>query len=456
MTSGLKLSTAAIALLTVVGLGTAPASAADLGGDCCADLEERIAELEATTARKGNRKVSLEISGHVNETLIFWDDGFEQNSGVYTNDNSRSRFRFKGSAAIADGVKAGYLLEIGVRSANSKRFTQDDPNPAADAGLDVRHSAWFVESKSLGTVWLGRTGPAAEGITEINLANTKDVAKLADMEDSALGLFVRTPTGGTTNLQFRRAIRDVGDQPGETERGQIVKYVSPAFEGFSASAAWGADDYWDIGLNYKGEFAGFQLVAGIAYGEETSQNAPTDTDDYQISNCRMVDDNDNFECQQVGGSASIMHEDTGLYTTLSAGWSNSDAPEFNNGGASDYGGLADRESTFYAIEAGIQQKFFPLGKTTIFGQYYNLDGGSTDRAVSVDGVATGGRVLGSELEVYGGGIVQEISAASMLLYVYYRHVEADFTLANPTSGAAVASPGFEDLDLVVAGGMIRF
>jgi hypothetical protein len=37
------------------------AQAADLGGDCCADLEERVAELEATTARKGNRKVKLEI-----------------------------------------------------------------------------------------------------------------------------------------------------------------------------------------------------------------------------------------------------------------------------------------------------------------------------------------------------------------------------------------------------------
>ena len=34
-----------------------PAKAADLGGDCCADLEERVAELEATTARKGNKKV---------------------------------------------------------------------------------------------------------------------------------------------------------------------------------------------------------------------------------------------------------------------------------------------------------------------------------------------------------------------------------------------------------------
>ncbi len=30
-------------------------------GNCCADLEERVAELEATTARKGNRKVSLTL-----------------------------------------------------------------------------------------------------------------------------------------------------------------------------------------------------------------------------------------------------------------------------------------------------------------------------------------------------------------------------------------------------------
>ncbi|HRX83244.1 MAG TPA: hypothetical protein P5307_29465, partial [Pirellulaceae bacterium] len=51
------------------------ANAADLGGDCCADLEERVAELEATTARKGNRKVSLTISGWVAEQVMWWDDG---------------------------------------------------------------------------------------------------------------------------------------------------------------------------------------------------------------------------------------------------------------------------------------------------------------------------------------------------------------------------------------------
>jgi hypothetical protein len=47
-----------------------PAQAADLGGDCCADLEERIADLEATTARKGNGKVKLTVYGKVNEGVI--------------------------------------------------------------------------------------------------------------------------------------------------------------------------------------------------------------------------------------------------------------------------------------------------------------------------------------------------------------------------------------------------
>lgn len=65
------------------------AKAADLGGDCCADLEERVAELEATTARKGNRRVSLIVSGQVNRAVMFWDDGLD--AGIYSVDNAVSR-----------------------------------------------------------------------------------------------------------------------------------------------------------------------------------------------------------------------------------------------------------------------------------------------------------------------------------------------------------------------------
>ena len=77
-----SLSALAAAGLLAGGLSVTSASAADLGGNCCADLEERIAELEATTARKGNRKVSLTVSGWVAEQVMFWDDDFESNTYV--------------------------------------------------------------------------------------------------------------------------------------------------------------------------------------------------------------------------------------------------------------------------------------------------------------------------------------------------------------------------------------
>ena len=56
-----SLSALIAASLLSSGQAITSASAADLGvgGSCCADLEERAAVLEATTVRKGNRKVSL-------------------------------------------------------------------------------------------------------------------------------------------------------------------------------------------------------------------------------------------------------------------------------------------------------------------------------------------------------------------------------------------------------------
>ena len=121
--------------------------AADLGGNCCADLEERVAELEATTARKGNRKVKLTVSGHVNEALLFWDDGTESNVYVVTNNASRTRFRFTGDAKINNDWSAGYLLEIGVRYANSSNRQQTTDRAGGDFGLDRYPSQRLVDGQ---------------------------------------------------------------------------------------------------------------------------------------------------------------------------------------------------------------------------------------------------------------------------------------------------------------------
>ena len=138
-----------IMVAAVLAGGSGAAFAADLGASCCADLEERIAELEATTARKGTRKVSLEMYGQVNEGILYWDDGGEHNAYIVTNDNARSRFGFRGKAKINEEWEAGYRIEIGVRVANSKRFDQDNPQgtAASDSGFDLRDSNWYLKSK---------------------------------------------------------------------------------------------------------------------------------------------------------------------------------------------------------------------------------------------------------------------------------------------------------------------
>ena len=115
--------------LLVGGLSAGSASAADLGGNCCADLEERIAELEATTARKGNRKVSLTISGWVGEQVMWWDDDFSGESNVYVGGlgtTLNSHFKFTGQATISPGWYAGYVIHVEVFGSETLLMTNQD------------------------------------------------------------------------------------------------------------------------------------------------------------------------------------------------------------------------------------------------------------------------------------------------------------------------------------------
>ena len=132
--STFKFRLLAAAAATVLGGALAgaplPAKAADLGGDCCADLEERVAELEATTVRKGNKKVSVELYGNVNKAVVTWDDGVEQNTYVEDNGYKTSRFGIRGKAKIINDWSGGYRLEVETRNARSRNLDQlDDDNP---------------------------------------------------------------------------------------------------------------------------------------------------------------------------------------------------------------------------------------------------------------------------------------------------------------------------------------
>ncbi len=388
-----------------------PAQAADLGGNCCADLEERVAELEATTARKGNRRTSLEVSGHVNEAILFWDDGHEQNVYIGTPVNSRSRFRFKGSARIDADWSAGFLMEFGVRKNNLAAVDQD--NPFNERGIDIRHEAVYIKSRKFGTVWMGQTGSAAEGITEIFLGGNLETpfpllsGGSIKLRDNATGALTGTSLINAAGIQgeFKQ---------GEGNRREIVKYISPALAGFVVSAGVGADDFYDVALRYAGEFGQLRIAGGVGYQRST------DEQDQIAMFRRCANGFGETECIAVGASGGIMHTPTGLYVNGSYGYIEQDNSIDSN----------DRDE-HWAVYAGIANKWIALGKTNIWASY-----GETESEIARRG----------GLDALSIGVHQNIDAAATEIYLTYRRLEAE----DLTNNASL------DVDLVQFGTRIKF
>src|SRR5262245_21208804 len=230
MIGGLLKSASSTALFAALGLialstGVPAAKAADLGGDCCADLEERVAELEATTARKGNRRVSLTISGQVATSVMSWNahgladqpavaaaggnpaipaaaNAMGSSSDTYVTDSTQAGgtfFDLSGSARVNPNVTAGFQLTVAIcgQSRNHHTNQADDTAVALsdqrrthhtyqaedDASTPSGHcfdgagvstmvltrANWYVDHKSLGRVTVGRQDTATAGITTIDL-----------------------------------------------------------------------------------------------------------------------------------------------------------------------------------------------------------------------------------------------------------------------------------------------
>jgi len=302
-----------------------PAWAADLGGNCCADLEERVAELEATTARKGNRKVSLEVSGHVHE-IVFWRDEielpgeeqvdlFDKGGRIMNDPNNSGRFRFRGSAKVNQDFEAGFLMELGV-----SHNEEDEP-------FEVRHQALYVKSRALGTVWLGQTSSATDGIVELDLSNGSVAMTLAN--PSMLG-------GG---------IMDGGRAP-------VVKYITPTLAGFVLSAAWQDEDTYDFAGRFAKEFGGLQFAAGLGYAK--------------------FDGGD-----RISGSASVKHVETGLFASGVYGRLDDGDGDIFDVDLEQFG-VAAFDAEQWGGRLGVDRKWFAVGKTTIFGEYSQIrfkDGG---------------------------------------------------------------------------------
>ena len=125
----------------------------------------------------------------------------------------------------------------------------------------------------------------------------------------------------------------------------VIKYDTPVIAGFSASASWGEDDFWDVAGRYAGEWYGFKIAAAIGYSQATDQNPFTPGSDFV---------NAKYEQLQVGGY--IQHIPTGLF--LYGAWLRENLSGIVGGHAAD--GMNNLNPEHWYAKAGIRQKWTPV------------------------------------------------------------------------------------------------
>ena len=412
--------------------------AADLGGNCCADLEERIAELEATTARKGNRKVSLTITGWVSEQIVAWDDGVERNTyigGVGT--TLSTNVQIVGSAQITSDVKAGYALRIEVNPNDPFTLSQDNDNhinpnlPNFGFGVFPLESNWFLQSNRFGKLAVGKLSPASDnaailpqdGSGTLFPANWVLFDPIRGFQLRRNGAAIPGVGGGALTwgdiancAQLGPAGAGIGSDCTAVFM-NAIRYDSPVFGGFSVSASWGEDDFWDVAARYSGEFSGIKVSIGGAYSRNKDENFvipfPTKRDVGYF---------------QIGAYAE--HVASGIWVYGAYGTEQIESATK---------AAPDTDDQWY-VKAGVKLKPFSIGQTIPYAEY----GQHNDMlSILVPGAT------GSQINRWGVGVVQNIDAAAMSVWLAYRHLDGNIE-GGPAAG------GLDGFEFVKAGAVIGF
>jgi len=405
------------------GVGVTNASAADLGGSCCADLEERVAELEATAARKGNRKVSLTVTGWVAEQVMWWDDGKESNTYVMgLGTNYASNVQFTGSAQIAPGYSAGYVLHIELRDNNIYSLDQNHADSADANTTFVEQSYWYLKSDRYGRVAVGKQSPAGDNAAFYSdLSGTTAAAYWVTYD--AWSFRIRGQDGTLTNFTWGGGKGAAGGQCHGWGGGAAdcvgsprnqVRYDSPVIDGIQVVASWGENDEWGVTGYYTGTWGDFSVKGVASYSGTNDRNLVT------APVGAGPDWSPNSHYLQLAGY--IENIPTGIWGNFQWGHMDSDGYKSND---------------VYYAKAGIKLKLTSLGVTRPYGEYLRANDGIYDN--------DGNFAPGASQTFYGGGVVQDIDAAAMQVWGRVRVLSEDIK-GLPT----------DDFTEVVAGALIPF
>jgi hypothetical protein len=375
-----------------------------------------VAELEATTVRKGNKKVSVTLSGWVVKTMNWWDDGDLNHVVIGDKDaDLSSRFAITGSATIAPGWSAGYNLTV-VTDGDIYGIGSNQEADLTGGGTDIRtlYSFIYIKSDKWGALNWGTLSPASD-----NPAVLADISGTV-IESNAVGFegpgFFLRPKGsglggdaGLVNANWGDFLlcQGLGAGIGADCFGgpqAAVRYDSPTWGGFRFETSYGENqgldsdlvpdnftsedqDFWDIAAFYTADWNSIKLSlagaytwieTGVANGAEDNLwqaggsilHKPSGLGIYALGQWERPD----------GGGASGIGLGSVTFpngvdvTTIPPGFICGGAPcnqgtfSLNPGGAPLIGFDAPDSDVWY-VKPFWRKTWSPIGATTLFGEY---------------------------------------------------------------------------------------
>ena len=301
-----------------------------------AEKAETVAQADKKVVTSGQERIKVAISGQINRMINVADDGDETKVYHVDNDNSSTRIRFVGTGQVSEDFIIGTNLEVELQSNDSSNVNQIDESEGSVSFKDRRAEVFF-KSEALGMISIGQGWTASDSTSEVDLSGAS-VISYSSVADLAGGLFFfDDDADDLTDTKVKNVFSNL-DGLGRKDR---LRYDTPEFYGFMASASTIEDQQYDVALRWGAEVAGFQAGAAVAYSE------PKDSD------------------YRINGSASAIHLDTGLNLTFAAGMDDPDE--------------GDRDdATFWYVKGGWLADHFDFGKTALVVDYTETADISTD------------------------------------------------------------------------------
>lgn len=218
-----------------------------------------------------------QVSGQVNQLIMWADNGVDSDFFVADNDNSSTRVRWTGNQDVGL-VTAGFTIELEAERNASNKL--DIPN-SGDGGFDWNDrwlEAWF--RGNWGKISIGKGDGAANGTSEVDLSGTAVI--IYSGVDVTAGGFTWTVKDGTpAGTPFRNGL-DVGDTRSNFDglsRNERIRYDTPQFVGFSFAGGITNGSAWELAGRYAADLGGHKLAAALGYidtADRESAGAPLD------------------------------------------------------------------------------------------------------------------------------------------------------------------------------------